>query len=119
MQTKWAAQQIRERWRELVSVRSGVVHRLPADPVIKGTDVSVYVIAGLAEGQTLDEVVEDYPGVTVEQVRQASAYAQAYPKKGRPYPARSFKRMLGDLAVTGAFDEEPGETEPLRIDMIR
>jgi uncharacterized protein (DUF433 family) len=119
VETKSAVQRIRDRLRELRNLRGGIVQRSVGDPLIKGTDLSVYVIASLAEGQTLEEVVEDYPGLTLEQVSRAVAYAQAYPKKGRPYPTRSFKRMLGDLAASGALDDGSEADDPLTIDMLR
>lgn len=69
------------------------------EPVIRGTDVPVYVIASLAKGETIAEILEDYPSLTRTQVETAVEYAQAYPKKGRPYPARSFKRTIADLGL--------------------
>ena len=45
-------------------------------------------------------------GLTAHQVQIALDYATAYPKAGRPYPARSLKRIVGALAEAGAFDAE-------------
>jgi uncharacterized protein (DUF433 family) len=67
------------------------------EPVIPGTTVPVYLIAGLTEGQTVAEILEDYPSLTRDQVTLAVEYAKAFPKKGRPYPTRSFTRMIADL----------------------
>ena len=119
VQTKSALQRVRDRLRELRTLRTGVVQRPEGDPLIKGTNLSVYVVASLAEGQSSEEIIEDYPGLTVEQIRCAVAYAQAYPKKGRPYPTRSFKRMLVDLATSGALDGESNPNDPLTIEMLR
>jgi uncharacterized protein (DUF433 family) len=81
-----------------------------AEPVLRGTDgVPVYLVAALAAGQGVDATLEDHPGLTRAQVEAAAEYARAYPKSGRPYPARSFTRMLGELADLGAFD--PAEAE--------
>lgn len=81
-----------------------------AEPVLRGTDgVPAYLVAALAAGQGVEATLEDYPGLSRVQVEAAAEYARAYPKSGRPYPARSFKRMLGDLADLGAFDPEPGD----------
>lgn len=45
-------------------------------PIVRGTRVPVYLIAGLVEaGQTPEEVVDDYPDLTVEDVEAAVAYA--------------------------------------------
>jgi len=62
------------------------------EPVIRDTTVPVHVVASLAKGETIEEILEDYPSLTRAQVENAIEYAKAYPKKGRPYPARSFKR---------------------------
>jgi len=70
----------------------------PEDPLIKGTDVEVYRVAALlAAGATASEVKEDYPLLNLEQIKSASDYAQALPKKGRPYPGKSFKRATRAL----------------------
>jgi len=82
------------------------------EPVLRGTDgVPVYLIVALAAGQGMEATLEDYPGVTRSQVEAAAEYARAYPKTGRPYPARSFKRMLGELADLGAFDPAEGDVK--------
>jgi len=85
---------------------------LNADPIIRGTDIPVYVIAALARGQTVAEIIEDYPDLTPERVDAAVEYAKVYPKTGRPLPMRSFKRMLSDMAETGVWDVE-SDDEPL------
>jgi uncharacterized protein (DUF433 family) len=78
------------------------------EPVIRGTAVPVYQIAGLAKGQTMAEILEDYPSLTHDQVALDVEYAKVYPKKGPPYPARSFTRMIADL------DLDEVETERMR-----
>jgi uncharacterized protein (DUF433 family) len=78
-----------------------------AEPVLRGTrGVPAHLVAALAAGQGVEATLEDHPNLTREQVEAAVEYARAYPKSGRPYPARSFKRMLGELADLGAFDPE-------------
>lgn len=70
----------------------------PEDPFIKGTPVEVYRIAALlAGGATVDDVKTDYPLLGQDQIVNARDYAQAIPKKGRPYPGKSFKRATGEL----------------------
>lgn len=69
------------------------------EPVIRGTGISPYAIAGLSAGQTVSQIIEDYPSLSRAQVEAAIEYARIYPKKGRPYPARSFKRMVGDIGL--------------------
>jgi uncharacterized protein (DUF433 family) len=45
-------------------------------PIVRGTRVSVELIAGLVEaGQRPEQIVDDYPDLTVEDVEAAVAYA--------------------------------------------
>jgi hypothetical protein len=44
---------IAERLQRLSAVKALVTDRPEADPIIRGTDISVYVIAALARGQTV------------------------------------------------------------------
>ena len=70
----------------------------PADPCIKGTDVEVYRISALLDGgASVEQVAEDYPLLTHQQIKTAHEYAAAIPKKGRPYPKESFKRAMRTL----------------------
>ena len=57
---------------------------LGGDPVFRGTRVPVHVIAAMLEQATEAEILKAYPRITVEMVRLALAYAQAYPIRGRP-----------------------------------
>ena len=103
---------IAERLQRLSAVKALVTDRPGTDPIIRDTDIPVYVIAALARGQTVAEIIEDYPGLTPEQIDAAVEYAKVYPKTGRPLPTRSFKRMLGDMAESGVWDVEDDD-EPL------
>jgi uncharacterized protein (DUF433 family) len=45
-------------------------------PIIRGTRVPVYIIVGLVEaGQTPEQIVDDYPDLTIDDVEAAVAYA--------------------------------------------
>ena len=90
---------IEERVAQLMVLRERVEVSGSGEPVIRGTVVPVYQISGLAKGQTVEEILEDYPSLTRDQVESAVEYAKAYPKRGRPYPARSFTRMIADLGL--------------------
>lgn len=103
---------IADRLKRLEEVKTLIVERTNADPILRGTDVSVYEIAALTRGQTVAEILEDYPGLTSAQVDAAAEYATVYPKAGRPLPGRSLKRMLRDMASSGVWDVE-GDGEPL------
>ena len=70
------------------------------------------MIAALARGQTVTEIIEDYPSLTPEQIDAAVEYAKVYPKTGRPLPTRSFKRMLSDMAESGVWDVDTDDEPP-------
>lgn len=54
-------------------------------PVYRGTRIPVDLIAGmLAEGTTVEEIVEGYPALKREQVELAPVYIRAFPRRGRP-----------------------------------
>jgi uncharacterized protein (DUF433 family) len=61
-------------------------------PVYRGTRVPVHAIADmLAQGTTVEEILEGYPGLTREGVGLAPVYAKAFPRRGRP-PVRPWSR---------------------------
>ena len=105
-------QRIADRLHRLGQVKALVDEDTNGDPVLRGTNVPVHAVAALARGQTVSEIMEDYPGLTPAQVDAAVEYAKVYPRPGRPLPARSFKRMLDDLATDGAWDLE-NDPEPV------
>ena len=100
---------IEERLARLMELKSHVETHASGDPVIRGTTVPVHVVAGLAKGESIDEIMQDYPSLTRAQVETAIEYARAYPKKGRPYPARSFTRMVADLGLEDVATERTHE----------
>jgi len=110
---------IDERLKRLESVKALIDETAP-EPVLRGTDIPVHVVAALARGQSISEIVEDYPALTARQVEAAMEYAKVYPRTGRPLPTRSLKRMLGDLAAAGVWDLEsdPAPSEPRLIALI-
>jgi Protein of unknown function (DUF433) len=103
---------IADRLQRLSAVKALVTNHLNADPIIRDTDIPVYVIAALARGQTVTEIIEDYPSLTPEQIDAAVEYAKVYPKTGRPLPTRSFKRMLSDMAESGVWDIDTDDEPP-------
>ncbi|HEX8393869.1 MAG TPA: DUF433 domain-containing protein [Longimicrobium sp.] len=55
------------------------------EPVVRGTRVSVHVVAELQEqGASRQELLEDYPSLTPESLEAALLYARMYPRRGRP-----------------------------------
>jgi uncharacterized protein (DUF433 family) len=58
------------------------------EPVIRGTRVTVRTIfASLAEGASIDEIIEDFPTVSREAVQAMIAYAAASAEEDLPVPA--------------------------------
>jgi len=60
-------------WRDRIVVDPKICH---GKPCIKGTRIMVSVILdNLAEGLTPEEIVEEYPPLTLDDVKAAIAYA--------------------------------------------
>jgi uncharacterized protein (DUF433 family) len=60
-------------WRERISVDPAVCH---GKPCIRGTRIFISVILdNLAAGRTAEEILEDYPGLAVEDIQASLAYA--------------------------------------------
>lgn len=58
---------------------------LGGTPVLAGTRLSVHAIAGrLADGDTLDDLVSDYPDIPRRAFEVAALFARANPLRGRP-----------------------------------
>ena len=57
-------------------------------PIIKGTRIPVYAVSGrLADGDTIDDLLEDYPEIPREAFVAADIYARTHPERGRPVAA--------------------------------
>lgn len=66
-------------WQERISINPEVCH---GKPHITGTPMMVSVILdNLAEGLTFEEIVKDYPPLTLEDVRATIAYAAQLTRK--------------------------------------
>jgi len=60
---------------------------LVGKPLVRGTRLSVEFIVGLfAQGWTMEQVLENYPGLTIEDVRACFAYASEILRSERIYP---------------------------------
>lgn len=58
------------------------------EPVIKGTRVTVRtILASLAEGAWIDEILEDFPTLAEEDVRAVIAFAAASAEEDLPLPS--------------------------------
>ena len=102
--------EVEKRARELAQLANKVEFREVGEAVLKGTRIEAHRIAALlAGGISPEEIAEDYPSLNLDQIATARTYAEAYPKSGRPYPARTVKRTLkgaGLDALDEVLDEE-------------
>ena len=54
-------------------------------PVFRGTRIPVDLIADmLAQGATVEEILEGYPTLSNEKIAIAPLYMRAFPRRGRP-----------------------------------
>jgi uncharacterized protein (DUF433 family) len=98
-------QEVERRTSDLAALAEKVEFQADGEPLLKGTQVEVYRIAALLEGgASIDQVLQDYPSLSRQQVETSQAYAEAYPKAGRPYPRTSIKRALQGAGLE-ALDE--------------
>jgi len=57
------------------------------EPVLKGTRVTVRtILASLAEGATIEELLADFPTLNVEHIRATIAFAAASAEEDLPLP---------------------------------
>ena len=60
-------------WKDRIVVDPNI---LVGKPIIKGTRLSVdFIVELLAEGWTEDQIKENYPGISTEDIRACLAYA--------------------------------------------
>jgi len=58
------------------------------EPVLKGTRVTLRtVLASLAEGDSVEDILRDFPSLTPEHVRAVIAFAAASAEEDLPLPA--------------------------------
>jgi len=58
------------------------------EPVIKGTRVTIRtILASLAEGATIEEILKDFPTLTEEDIRAVIAFAAASAEEDLPTPS--------------------------------
>ncbi|MBU2655762.1 DUF433 domain-containing protein [Acidomonas methanolica] len=88
-------EEVEQRTTDLAALSDRVTFRADGEPLVKNTSVEVYRIVALLDGgETAAQVLEDYPSLSLADIETARAYAEAYPKAGRPYPRLSAKRAL-------------------------
>lgn len=73
-------------WQERISINPNVCH---GKPCIKGTRVMVTVILdNLASELTFEEIVREYPPLTLEDIKAAIAYAAQLTREEELLPIR-------------------------------
>lgn len=60
-------------YREIITIKSG---KRGGRPCIRGMRISIYDVLGwLAAGMCNEEIIDDYPELTIEDIRASLAYA--------------------------------------------
>ena len=73
-------------WQERISIHPQICH---GKPCIKGTRIMVSVILdNLAEGLSPEEIIAEYPPLTLDDVQAAMAYAAALAREEELVPLR-------------------------------
>jgi uncharacterized protein (DUF433 family) len=66
-----------------------------SEPIIPNSAVPIYRISALLDGAlSVEEVMQDFPSLTADQILMAREYALKYPNYGVPHPKQSLKRLL-------------------------
>jgi uncharacterized protein (DUF433 family) len=98
-------EEVERRTADLGALAENVAFGTDGEPLLKGTQIEVYRIAALLHGGTsIERVLEDYPSLSHGEITAARAYADAYPKAGRPYPRTSAKRALQGAGLEALDD---------------
>lgn len=94
-----------KRYSALFKAQESVV----ADPDImggelcmKGTRMPVYMVAAMEKaGTSIEDMIQNYPSLTPELIKNARIFADAYPKRGRPVePTWRNAALLQQVLVT-------------------
>ena len=73
-------------WHARITSDPGVCH---GKPCIRGTRIMISVVLdNLADGLSLEEILEEYPPLTVEDIRAAISYAAALTREEEILPLR-------------------------------
>lgn len=93
------------RAREAITVDDAV---LSGTPCVEGTRIPAHDIAEmLTNGDGIAAIRDAWPVLTKEQIEAAALYARAYPRRGRPRIAPSWRSREPVLSGETAFDELP------------
>jgi uncharacterized protein (DUF433 family) len=88
IEVKLARRHVESQLKQLARMEEMVVSDpdiMRGTPVFKGTRIPVDLVADmLAQGATVDEILEGYPTLDKEKVALAPLYMRAFPRRGRP-----------------------------------
>jgi uncharacterized protein (DUF433 family) len=91
---KSARRNVENQLKQLARIEQMVVSNpeiMRGTPVFKGTRIPVDLVADmLAQGATVEEILEGYPTLSAEKIAMAPLYMRAFPRRGRP--SRSFSQ---------------------------
>ena len=74
-------------WRERIAADPKV---MVGKPVVKGTRLTVeFIIELLGNGWSIEEILDNYPGISNEDIRACLQYAHDVLKDVREYPLRA------------------------------
>ena len=63
------------------------------EPVIKGTRITCRSVLGkLQGGETINDLIADYPGIPQEAFEVAVTYAKTHPRRGRPSTGKPWRQ---------------------------
>ena len=72
-------------WRDRITADTTV---LVGKPIVRGTRIAVeFVLELIAAGWTFDEILANYPGLTIDDIRACAAYARDVLAEERVFPA--------------------------------
>jgi len=93
-----------EDWKERISINPNVCH---GKPCIKGTRIMVWIIVScLANGDSIEDILEAYPKLKREDIQAALAYAAEMTRE-KVLPGRGDKYLM-KLKLDGNIDPQVG-----------
>jgi uncharacterized protein (DUF433 family) len=88
VECKAARRKVENQLKQLAQVKDMVVSNpeiMRGTPVFKGTRIPVDLVADmLAQGATVEGILEGYPTLTRKRIAVAPLYMRAFPRRGRP-----------------------------------
>lgn len=77
-----------KRFKALIKAQESVVadpEIMGGEPCMKGTRLPVHMVAAMEKaGTSVEDMIQNYPSLTPELIKNARVFADAYPKRGRP-----------------------------------